>query len=195
MTIEKWADYKNWVETVIVVKKDYFYRGQRDPSWKLQTTFHRYASDLGLTLIDYLDRVIPEIHYYVSAYHNEIFNLQIPEEFGVFLAILQHHGFPTPLLDWTLSPYIAAYFAFRNVDDKKPQADHAKILYTVTLPVFEKPKVMRDLNLMGINEMTLFPGMDGLCRTMRDQFFSRDIIGFGTSSRGLIDALIKAKNK
>jgi hypothetical protein len=29
-----------------------------------------------------------------------------------FMAYLRHHGFPSPLLDWSRSPYVAAFFAF-----------------------------------------------------------------------------------
>lgn len=49
-----------------------------------------------------------------------------------YMAYLRHQGFPSPLLDWTRSPYIAAFFAFRS--PVKPPTDRVSVFVFCELP-------------------------------------------------------------
>ncbi len=41
------------------------------------------------------------------------------------MSYLRHHRFPSPLLDWTVTPYVAAYFAFADACDLETVAIYA----------------------------------------------------------------------
>ncbi|MFG1485119.1 FRG domain-containing protein [Halobacteriovorax sp. RZ-1] len=128
MHIEKidWRGFKERISNHIEKKMGTrLCRGQSDSNWKLTTSFHRKKS--GLDIPSYFS-YIHHLSDVVGTFENRVIDTEgNPNVNGAFMAYLQHHGFPTPLLDWTLSPYVAAFFAFKGVDDSNPQSDEVAI--------------------------------------------------------------------
>lgn len=94
------------------------FRGHRSASWELKSTLERKG--LELPLIDEYAREIKAVKlafesYLGSTWVSEFARSEAPAppENYEFMVYLRHHGYPTPLLDWTRSPYVASFFAFQ----------------------------------------------------------------------------------
>jgi len=98
----------------------YWFRGQSDSQWPLQPSFmrsvkHRSVSPeaaIGLER-EALDAFRMQAHLCVAPHL-----LDKVKTTACWWALMQHHGAPTRLLDWTISPFVALYFAAQfNADD------------------------------------------------------------------------------
>ena len=105
------------------------FRGQSDSSWRLQTTLERYAPD-SLRVSHYY-RTIHRAKYQIESLTEQRWEIPTLPDYDKWLGsqdgfrpwdlpgydymiYLRHHNFPSPLLDWSRSPYVAAFFAFNH---------------------------------------------------------------------------------
>lgn len=107
----------SWDEAVKLLRqlpRRWVFRGQSDSDWSLTTTLERAASRLRCAPEARAEREDWIVTEFQRRAHSYLSDLPDPGNRLEWLALLQHHGAPTRLLDFTLSFYIAAFFALES---------------------------------------------------------------------------------
>jgi hypothetical protein len=124
------VDYAgNWPEVQLWLSRlqgKWVYRGQGDSKWLLLPSLDRAVtktitltgSGLGPTSgglrLDPQSEELNLLQEFQRRAHHYAENVPAADETVDWLALMQHYGAPTRLLDWTYSPYVALYFAVEN---------------------------------------------------------------------------------
>jgi len=87
----------------------YCFRGQRDAGWDLTPSIFRHKGSKSLENIE--KEIYTDFYNLIRMHISPTVNTNQPWE---LLCYAQHIGVPTRLLDWTINPLIALYFAVED---------------------------------------------------------------------------------
>lgn len=136
--VGNWSEFQSHISSLKF--GDWVFRGQSKP-YPLQTAFHRTPRKI---LHYFLQEDIPALHRKLTGKTRHFFDLDRPQQLGAFLNLAQHHGYPTPLLDWTYSPFVAAWFAYHGAKVSGDQEGHVRI-FALNLKSYKKLRMFQSL--------------------------------------------------
>jgi hypothetical protein len=139
--LDSWSDFEEIIKAKLAdemladeihsYKLPSFFRGHSNAAWPLETTLERCVGknqrvDMYFAVIT---NVLSEIETFTERkwelpnFEEFISNLDktlviLDDRITNYMQYLRHFGYPSPLLDWSRSPFVAGYFAFRDVASK-----------------------------------------------------------------------------
>ena len=136
---ESWAEFIEKVRVTASPLLGRVFRGQRESAWRLQSKWDRYAEQQDA--IPETDRAIAgrneTPHSLLERFKTCFIGTPGVETTSLtpeqWMAIGRHHGLITPLLDWTRSPFVAAFFALKELLPIDAELGCLNPLSTVTL--------------------------------------------------------------
>lgn len=139
--LETWEQFHEVVKNYRTDEEgaEYVFRGQHNYEWELQPSLDRMSP--GAIQEDIARKQLRNFRLSIRGRVDNGVLMETDDE--ELWAIGQHHGLATPLLDWSLAPYVSLFFAFVNedpptwVDDKGMPTNHSRVIYILNKTFIE----------------------------------------------------------
>lgn len=126
-SISSWKYFHDFIQEHLLDNKNYVFRGQRHESWNLEPTLNRQLKSL--STINFNKKVAEHLENFKYSIRGRAdFIKDIISFDDEIWAVGQHNFLATPFLDFTFSPYVAAYFAFYE----KSNDSNYRIIYALS---------------------------------------------------------------
>lgn len=137
-----WHQFMHYVTTDLATYDSLIWRGQRSPDWKLEPTIARMHKGLN-SHQRFIKREKQLENFRYAARGRRGSNPPLLQTENEWWALGQHFGLATPLLDWTHSPFVAAYFSFY---DDQAWEDKQRVVFALHQPSVEEKvaEILRD---------------------------------------------------
>ncbi len=114
-TVDSWKDYREKIDGPDY--RSWAFRGQADASWPLASALSRYFRDNKVDKRAWSGQEERVLRIFKRKAHHFLEHIPAEDDSFQWLALMQHHGAPTRLLDLTWSPYVAAFFALERATE------------------------------------------------------------------------------
>ena len=110
--IDKWGDFVNFTLSEEYVS--WAFRGQSDSRWPIYSTLSRYLLAFNVNKKAWPHQEERILRIFKRKAHHFLKNIPPDNDVLQWLSLMQHHGAPTRIIDFTWSPFIAAFFALHR---------------------------------------------------------------------------------
>jgi hypothetical protein len=141
-----------WHEAISFAQQypSYIYRGQANAEWDLSTRMERVCRQHQFPTNFLRNREEVILREFRRRAHHYEKDLPSPDDKLEWLALIQHFGGPTRLLDFTKSFYVAAFFAMESAEnDAAVWALNEELLYQHTDNIIREGETIYDLQDRG----------------------------------------------
>lgn len=111
----RWRYFIDYINQHMLDYETYIWRGHRREDWSLKSTLDRLIEQANVAKtkqMTFRSEHLEQFKFAVRGRRGP--NPPLIESENDWWALGQHNGLATPLLDWTASPFVAAYFAMIN---------------------------------------------------------------------------------